>query len=96
MEIQNLMQEIREDALEKMEKRSPQELAASWSGEDLLYSGKGKAIFVVLPTPGCAWAVSGSGGCTMCSYVADSPLEKVDADVLVDIFKKSMAKHEYN
>jgi len=93
MEIQNLMQEIREDALEKMEKRSPQELAASWSGEDLLYSGKGKAIFVVLPTPGCAWAVSGSGGCTMCSYIADSPLEKVDADVLVDIFKKSMAKH---
>jgi radical SAM enzyme (TIGR01210 family) len=94
MEIQNLMQEIREDALDKMEKRSPKDLAASWSGEDLLYSGKGKAIFVVLPTPGCAWAVSGSGGCTMCSYVADSPLEKVDADVLVDIFKKSMAKHD--
>ncbi len=94
MEIQNLMQEIREDALDKMEKRSPQELAASWSGEDLLYSGKGKAIFVVLPTPGCVWAVSGSGGCTMCSYVADSPLEKVDANVLVDIFNKSMEKHD--
>ena len=94
MEIQNLMKEIREDALEKMEKRSPEDLAASWSGEDLLYSGKGNAIFIVLPTPGCAWAVSGSGGCTMCSYVADSPLEKVDEKVLVDIFKKSMQKHE--
>jgi archaeosine synthase beta-subunit len=96
MEIQNLMKEIRDDALDKMEKRSPEDLSASWSGEDLLYSGVGKAIFIVLPTPGCAWAVSGSGGCTMCSYVADSPLEKVDADILVDIFKKSMNKHHLN
>ena len=94
MEIQNLMQEIREDALDKMEKRSPEELSASWSGEDLLYSGRGKAVFVVLPTSGCAWAVSGAGGCTMCSYVADSPLEKVDTNLLVDIFKKSIQKHD--
>lgn len=94
MEIQNLMQEIRKDALDKMEKRSPEDLAASWSGEDLLYSGKGKAIFIVLPTPGCSWAVSGSGGCTMCSYVADSPLEKVDPDELVSIFKRSLEKYE--
>ena len=93
MEIQNLMREIRADALDKMEKRSPQDLAASWSGEDLLYSGKGNAIFIVLPTPGCAWALSGSGGCTMCSYVADSPLDEVDPDLLVDIFKKSLEKH---
>ncbi|AEG18900.1 archaeosine biosynthesis radical SAM protein RaSEA [Methanobacterium paludis] len=94
MEIQNLMHEIREDAIEKMEKKSPYDLAASWSGEDLLYSGVGNAIFIVLPTSGCAWALSGSGGCTMCSYVADSPLVDVEADVLVDIFKKCMAKHE--
>jgi archaeosine synthase beta-subunit len=94
MEIQEVMKEIREEALEKMEKKSPQELAASWSGEDILYSGRGNAIFVVLPTPGCAWAVSGSGGCTMCSYIADSPLEKVDPKLLVDIFKKSMERHD--
>ena len=94
MEIQNLMKEIREDALNKMEKRSPQDLAPSWSGDDLLYSGKGNAIFVVLPTPGCAWAISGSGGCTMCSYVADSPLEPVESDVLVDIFRKAIGKYD--
>ena len=94
MEIQNLMQEIREDALSKMERRPPQELAPSWSGEDLLYSGIGNAIFIVLPTPGCAWAISGSGGCTMCSYVSDSPLEKVEPELLVDIFKKALGKHE--
>ena len=96
MEVQNLMKELRADALDKMEKRSPEDLAASWSGEDLLYSGKGNAIFIVLPTPGCAWALSGSGGCTMCSYVADSPLDKVDPELLVDIFNKSLKKHEIN
>jgi radical SAM enzyme (TIGR01210 family) len=94
MEIQNLTKEIRENAIDKMEKRSPSELAASWSGEDLLYSGKGNAIFIVLPTSGCAWAVSGSGGCSMCSYVADSPLVDVSADELVDIFKKSFSKFD--
>jgi hypothetical protein len=94
MEIQNLMHEIREDTIGKMEKKSPYDLAASWSGEDLLYSGVGNAIFIVLPTSGCAWALSGSGGCTMCSYVADSPLVDVDASTLVDIFKKCLAKHD--
>ena len=94
MEIQNLTKEIRENALDKMEKRSPKDLAACWSGEDILYSGKGNAIFIVLPTQGCAWAVSGSGGCTMCSYVADSPLEKVDSKELIDIFQESIGRHE--
>lgn len=94
MEIQNLTKELRKKALDKMENRSALDLAASWSGEDLLYSGKGNAIFIVLPTSGCAWAVSGSGGCTMCSYVADSPLENVDSDVLVDLFKSSIGKFE--
>ena len=78
----------------KWRKRSPKDLAACWSGEDILYSGKGNAIFIVLPTQGCAWAVSGSGGCTMCSYVADSPLENVDADELIDIFKNSIGRQE--
>lgn len=94
MEIQNLTREIREDAINKMEKRSPSELAASWSGEDILYSGKGNAIFIVLPTSGCAWAVSDSGGCSMCSYVADSPLQNVSATELIDIFKRSISKFE--
>jgi len=96
MEIQDLMREIRKNALERTVRRSPSELATTWSQDDLLYSGKGKAIFMVLPTPGCAWALSDSGGCTMCSYIADSPLEDVPADVLVDIFKEFMEKYDIN
>jgi len=77
-----------------MEPRSPYKLAPNWSQEDLLYSGIGKAIFIILPTEGCSWALSSSGGCTMCSYIADSVLEPVSADVLIDIFKNALKRHD--
>lgn len=94
MEIQNLMSDIRKNAIKRMDKKSAAELSASWSSEDLLYSGKGNAIFIILPTPGCAHALSESGGCTMCSYIADSPLENVSSSQLIDIFKNLMERHE--
>lgn len=94
MEIENLTREIRENAIAKMEKKSPKELAASWSGEDILYSGKGNAIYIVLPTSGCAWAVSESGGCSMCSYVADSPLEDVAPEDIINIFKDCFSRFD--
>lgn len=94
MELQNLMSDIRKNAINRMDKKSPVDLSASWSSEDLLYSGKGNAVFIILPTPGCAHALSDSGGCTMCSYIADSPLEKIASDELIDIFKKLMERHD--
>ena len=94
MEIQNLMSDIRKNAIKRIDKKSPAELSASWSSEDLLYSGIGNAIFIILPTPGCAHALSESGGCTMCSYIADSPLENVSSSQLINIFKNLMERHE--
>ena len=94
MEIQDLMYDIRKNAIKRMDKRSPAELSASWSSEDLLYSGVGNAIFIILPTPGCAHALSDSGGCTMCSYIADSPLEKVSSNELIDLFKNLIERRE--
>lgn len=84
--LDNILPEIRRKALKKIDKKPPSQLAASWSGDDLLYSGPGRTIFIVLPTPGCAWALAGSGGCSMCSYIADSPLEEVSSEELVEIF----------
>jgi archaeosine synthase beta-subunit len=92
MGIKQLNRELREKSLRRIDKKSPRELAASWSSDDLLYSGPGRTIFMVLPTPGCAWALSNSGGCTMCSYVADSPLETVSADEMLDIFHENLEK----
>lgn len=94
MEIQDLMSDIRKNALQRMDKQSPSDLAVSWSSEDLLYSGVGNAVFIILPTPGCAHALSESGGCTMCSYIADSPLEKVSSQDLIKIFKNLMERHD--
>jgi TIGR01210 family protein len=94
MEIQNLMSDIRKNAIKRMDKQSPSDLAVTWSSEDLLYSGKGNAVFIIIPTPGCAHALSGSGGCTMCSYIADSPLAEVSSDESVQIFKNLMERHE--
>lgn len=94
MEIQNLMSDIRKNAIKRMDKQSPSDLTASWFSEDLLYSGKGNAVFIILPTPGCAHALSESGGCTMCSYIADSPLEKVSSQDLIDMFKSLMEKRD--
>ena len=85
--LDNILPDIRKKALKRIDKKPPKDLAASWSGDDLLYSGAGRTIFIVLPTPGCAWALAGSGGCSMCSYIADSPLEKVSSQELVEIFK---------
>lgn len=90
--LNNLLPDIRKKALKRVKKRPPQELAASWSGDDLLYSGPGRTIFIVLPTPGCAWALAGSGGCSMCSYIADSPLEEVSTEELVEIFKDQLQR----
>ena len=94
MEIQVLMSEIRNNAIKRMEEKTPAELSASWTSKDLLYSGVGNAIFIILPTPGCAHALSGSGGCTMCSYIADSPLKNVSNVELLDIFNNLIERHD--
>lgn len=93
MEIQNLTKEIRDRSLERMKKRKPEELSASWFQDDLLYSGKGKSIFIIIPTPGCSWALGDSGGCTMCSYISDCTLEPIDADTIFQLFKNEFKKY---
>ncbi|MEN4007250.1 MAG: archaeosine biosynthesis radical SAM protein RaSEA [Methanobacterium sp.] len=91
MEIQDLTKAIRKNVA-KMDKKPLLELSVSWSSEDLLYSGIGNAIFIILPSPGCVHALS--GGCSMCSYIADSPLKKVSSDELIDIFENLMGRYE--
>ena len=93
MEIQKLTKEIRDNSISKQKKRSPEKLATSWFQDDLLYSGPGKSIFVILPTPGCSWALGESGGCTMCSYIADCTLEPIASEKIVELFKREIAKY---
>jgi radical SAM enzyme (TIGR01210 family) len=94
MEIQQLNKEIRSKTLERIIKRSPAQLSTSWFQEDLTYNGKGNTIFVIVPTPGCSWALGDSGGCTMCSYISDSTLGAVDDDEIFNLFKREFEKYE--
>lgn len=93
MQIQKINKQLRENAIEniknkrerKKDKKPINKYAASWAGEDRLYDSVGYTIFIVLPTSGCQWAVD-TGGCTMCSYIADSPLCPISDDQLIEIF----------
>ena len=93
MQVQKINRQIREKSIQnlknKMERKKNKKpleaYAASWAGEDRLYDCVGYTIFIVLPTSGCQWARD-SGGCTMCSYIADSPLCDIGDDDLIRIF----------
>ena len=52
MEIRELTKEIRDKSIEYSKPKELDRLSASWYQEDLLYSGKGKKIFLILPTHG--------------------------------------------
>lgn len=99
MNVQVVNKEIREHSIEniinkrdkKKGKKPLQAYATSWANEDRLYDSVGYTIFIVLPTSGCEWATK-SGGCTMCSYIADSPLCEISDNQLIDIFDNEWNK----
>ncbi len=99
MQVQVINKEIREHSIEnikrkmskKKNKKPLQAYAASWANDDRLYDSVGYTIFIVLPTSGCEWATK-SGGCTMCSYIADSPLCDISSEDFIDIFDNEWNK----
>ncbi|MDR0912011.1 MAG: archaeosine biosynthesis radical SAM protein RaSEA [Methanobrevibacter sp.] len=93
-ELEQFNKEIRTKALGRMKKRTPQQLSGSWFNDDLLYSGIGKTVYIIVPTPGCSWALGDSGGCTMCSYISDCTLEPVDDNEIFELFKDEFEKYE--
>lgn len=95
MEIQRLTKEIRDRAIERGKARTPEQNATSWYNEDLLYCGIGKTVFIILPTPGCSWALGDAGGCTMCSYISDCTLEEISQEKIVELFKRELYKHPF-
>ncbi len=93
MEIENLCKEIRQRAFERKDPKTPEQVGASWYNDDLTYNGVSKTLFIILPTPGCAWALGDSGGCTMCSYVSDCTLEPIDTQTILRIFNEHLQRH---
>ena len=58
------------------ENRSRKTKVFSKIEESTLSFGQGLAITMVIPTVGCTWALSKSGGCSMCGYINDSTLDE--------------------
>lgn len=95
MEIRELTKEIRDRSIEYAKPKELDRLAASWYQDDLLYSGVGKSIFLIVPTPGCSWALGPSGGCTMCNYISDCYLKPIENDKIIELFEREMDKYDY-
>ncbi len=99
MKVQEINRQIREHSIENIKKKNEKKknkkplgaFATSWAHDDRLYDSVGYTIFMVLPTVGCQWATK-SGGCTMCSYIADSPLCEISNDELIEIFQEQWTK----
>ncbi len=94
MEIRDLSKEIRDRSIEYAKPKDLDRLSASWYQDDLLYSGVGKTIFLILPTPGCSWALGPSGGCTMCSYISDCYLKPIETAKIIELFEKEFNKYD--
>jgi radical SAM enzyme (TIGR01210 family) len=68
MKLSDVMQDIRKRQTPK--ERSPTEVAAFWTGEDLLDGMPTKTSTIIFRTRGCYWGLR--GGCTMCGYIGDA------------------------
>jgi len=58
-----------------------------WEEEHRIRTGRGKALVFILPTRGCSWALSGSGGCSVCGYLYDNP-QHPDPDLMKSSFSE--------
>ncbi len=69
--------------LDKIEVDKP---VSFWIKEDRLLSKKGKEFTIILRTKGCSWALGDYGGCSMCGYIQDSTIEKIDQIHIINQF----------
>ncbi len=85
-EFSKTIREIREKSLED---RSHTRKVVHWVEDHRLLSGPGKAIVFILPTRGCSWALSKSGGCSICGYIYDNPQES-EYDIMLKTYKEKL------
>ena len=57
-----------------------------WEEDTRLLTHKGRALVFILPTLGCSWALSGSGGCSICGYIYDNP-QQPDFEMILSSFQ---------
>ena len=63
-----------------------------WIKTDRLLHEIGKEFTIILRTKGCNWALSESGGCSMCGYIKDANIESVSATQIINQFDHALDK----
>lgn len=82
--LSSIVKQIREKSLEE---REHSRRIVNWVEDHRLASGIGKALVLILPTRGCSWALSKSGGCSICGYIYDNP-QQPDYNIMITSFKE--------
>ncbi|WP_424357294.1 archaeosine biosynthesis radical SAM protein RaSEA [Methanocella sp. MCL-LM] len=83
MTLSDIMKEQRKR--QKINEKSPTEVAAFWTGEDLLDGVPTKSHTIIFQTRGCYWGLR--GGCTMCGYIADAAARPPTSEDLLTQFE---------
>ena len=91
--LSSIIREIRQKSLEE---REHSRKIVSWVEDHRLITGAGKALVLILPTKGCSWALSGSGGCSICGYIYDNPQQPNYDDMLISFKEILNQKIEKN
>ena len=80
---------LRHQALKKIRPYSKEQLekpVSFWIKEDRLLNEIGKEFTIILRTRGCNWALSDTGGCSMCGYIQDATKEDIDPQLIIKQF----------
>jgi len=78
---------------QKTNERSPAEVAAYWTGQDLLDGLPVKSHTIIFQTRGCYWGLR--GGCTMCGYIADAAVRPPTPEDLLAQFESVSRKIDH-
>jgi len=81
------LKELRDKAASKRKSFTEEQLnkpISFWIKNDRLLNAQGKEFTIILRTKGCSWALSDSGGCSMCGYINDSSLNQLTDENLMN------------
>lgn len=93
----NKIKDIREKAISNKKSFTEDQLnkpVSFWIKTDRLINEEGKEFTIILRTRGCNWALSNSGGCSMCGYINDSGPNLLTSKHLINQINHSFQSKE--
>lgn len=89
---------LRKGAIAKKKEYSKEQLekpVSFWTKDERLLNEIGKEFTIILKTKGCSWALSDSGGCSMCGYIQDATIKPIPSQFIIKQFDYAL-EHKLN